>query len=305
MLKIAWSPLYNHPLPQNHRFPMEKYDLIPEQLIHEGTITKENLFEPQPMDEEVLLLTHTKDYFYNKLLSGSLKPNEIRKIGFPYSPQLIEREISIMFGSIQAALFALEENSGIAFNIAGGTHHAYADRGEGFCLMNDIAVAANYLLHHKKASIKKILVIDLDVHQGNGTAALFENNPNVFTFSMHGEKNYPMHKERSDLDIGLPDGTDDALYLSVLEQTLVKLIETEKPDFIFYQSGVDILSTDKLGRMNISKEGCKERDNLVLQKAKKHEIPLTAVMGGGYSPNVMDVVEAHCNLYRLAVEMYS
>ena len=221
MLKIAWSPVYCHPLPEGHRFPMEKYNLIPEQLLYEGTVMESNFFTPENLDDKWILTTHSP-YYFAKLKSLGLSKSEIRKTGFPLSQQLIEREIHIMSGSVQAAVFALEY--GIAMNVAGGTHHAFADRGEGFCLLNDIAIASNYLLENGLS--KRILVVDSDVHQGNGTAKIFENNPSVFTFSMHGDSNYPLHKETSDLDIGLPDKTDDFQYLKILKETLPKLIDS-------------------------------------------------------------------------------
>jgi acetoin utilization deacetylase AcuC-like enzyme len=297
--RIAYSPLFAHPLPEGHRFPMEKYELIPQQLLHEGTITRDYLFEPEDMGWNVIALTHDHAYI-DRLRQGKMSPKEMRGIGFPWSPELIDRERFIMYGTVQAALSALD--NGIAFNIAGGTHHAFADSGDGFCIFNDLAITANYLLSQKKA--KRILVVDLDVHQGDGTAALFRNNDKVFTFSMHGKNNYPLHKQESDLDIPLEDGTDDEEYLSILRENLPRLIETHKPDFILYQSGVDILATDKLGKMNLSIEGCKTRDAIVLTLAREKEIPLTAAMGGGYSADIRDIVEAHCNLYRLAAMMY-
>ncbi|MGZ5243574.1 MAG: histone deacetylase family protein [Bacteroidia bacterium] len=299
MFRIAHSPLFNHPLPPGHRFPMEKYDLIPQQLLYEGIVDENYFFEPEEMDLETIALAHDWPYI-EKLKNGLATPKELRKIGFPYSPQLFEREICIMYGTVQAALFALED--GIAFNIAGGTHHAYADKGEGFCLFNDNAIAAKYLLREGKA--KRILIVDLDVHQGNGTAAIFQGSEEVFTFSMHGKNNYPLHKEQSHLDIELEDQTDDFTYIDILKNALPKLIDLHKPDFIFYQSGVDILATDKLGRMSLTRDGVKERDRIILQTAHQHGIPLTASMGGGYSANIIDIVEAHCNLYRLAKEMY-
>lgn len=209
MLKIAFDPIYAHPLPEGHRFPMLKYELIPEQLLYEGSITEANLFSPTTCSEETVLLTHTKEYV-NKLLQQRLSAKEQRHIGFPQSPQLTKREFIITQGTIDCCQYASQY--GVALNVAGGTHHAFAERGEGFCLLNDFAVAANYLLQQQTA--KKILIIDLDVHQGNGTAKLFENNPAVFTFSMHGRHNYPFHKEKSDLDIELEDGTNNRLYLS-------------------------------------------------------------------------------------------
>lgn len=299
MLKVAYDPIYAHPLPPGHRFPMLKYELIPEQLIHEGTISQKNLFSPEPLDEETILLTHDADYWH-QLRDLTLSPKEQRRTGFPLSARLVEREIRIAKGTIDGCNFAFD--NGIAFNVAGGTHHAGTKWGEGFCLLNDQAIAANYLLNNKLASF--ILIIDLDVHQGNGTAQIFENDPRVFTFSMHGANNFPYRKERSDLDIPLADGTSDNEYLDILKNTLPKLIDQQKPDFIFYLSGVDILATDKLGKLALSKEACKERDRFVLEQCRKHQIPVQVSMGGGYSTDIRDIVDAHCNTYRLAHDLY-
>jgi len=299
LFRIAFAPIYAHPLPEGHRFPMLKYELIPEQLLYEGTITPENIFSPQPCPQAVILWTHEKNYL-DKLMNQTLSPKEQRHIGFPQSPQLTERELIIAQGTIDCSLFALQ--TGVALNTAGGTHHAFADRGEGFCMLNDIAVAANYLL--KNALAKKILIIDLDVHQGNGTAKIFENDSRVFTFSMHGEHNYPFHKEKSDLDIPLNDGIDDNAYLNILKTTLPSLIETVKPDFAFYLSGVDILETDRYGKLKISINGCRQRDEYVFTKLHQHHIPCSVSMGGGYSADVKIITEAHCNTFRVAKEIY-
>ncbi len=299
MLKIAWSPKYAHPLPKGHRFPMEKYELLPEQLLYEGTIQEENLFEPKELENKWITNTH-QPYYFQKLADLDLTKSEIRKTGFPLSKSLIDREIHIMHGSVQASLFALKY--GIAMNIAGGTHHAFSDRGEGFCLLNDIAISANYLIDNQLA--KKILVVDLDVHQGNGTAEIFKDDQQVFTFSMHGASNYPMKKEKSDLDVELPDKTPDDHYLKVLDGHLKGLLETMTPDFIIYQSGVDVLSTDKLGRLGLSIEGCKRRDAMVLDLAFQNEIPIMCCMGGGYSEKISHIVEAHANTYRLAQDIF-
>ena len=299
MLKVAYSKIYNHPLPVNHRFPMEKYDLIPKKLIAEKTFSKDNFFEPGILNKEDVLLTHSNDY-YNKLVSQSLSKKEIRPIGFPLSKLLIEREKKIAQGTIECVSFSIK--NGISMNIAGGTHHAFADKGEGFCMLNDQAIAANYLLHNDLA--KKILIIDLDVHQGNGTASIFKNDMNVFTLSFHGKKNYPFKKEKSDLDIEFDDGTEDAEYLTKLEDIIPNIIKILNPDFIFYLSGVDILKTDKLGRLSLSVEGCKKRDSIILNLCKTFNIPLQISMGGGYSKNIEDIVNAHCNTFRLAKEIY-
>ena len=299
MLRVAWTDSYVLPLPPHHRFPMSKYEVLPQQLLHEGTLSEENIFHPTPIKPSVVLLTHEKGYF-EKLETLNLSPQEIRRMGFPLDRRVVDRELFIMDGTVECARFALQY--GIAMNIAGGTHHAFTNRGGGFCLLNDIAIAANFLLKENLA--KQILVVDLDVHQGDGTAQIFQMEERVFTFSMHGANNYPLQKEKSDLDIALPDFTDDRYYLSTLEVNLQKLIDTVQPDFIFYQSGVDILATDKLGKLNITREGCKQRDKIVLRTAHQNKIPLVASMGGGYSVDFKDIIEAHANTFRLAQEIF-
>lgn len=299
MLKIAWSPVYAHPLPEAHRFPMLKYELLPEQLLYEGTVTQDNFFAPAPLAEAAILRVHEAPYWH-RLRTLALTPSEIRKTGFPLSKELVDREVLIMGGTVACAVFALRY--GVAMNIAGGTHHAFTNRGEGFCLLNDNALAAQYLLDQDLA--KKILIIDLDVHQGNGTAQIFENEPRVFTFSMHGGNNYPLHKERSDLDVPLPDGIEDAAYLQLLRAHLPALYDQVEPDFVFFQSGVDVLASDKLGKLALTKAGCKERDELVLKLCHQHNVPVCASMGGGYSTRIADIVEAHANTFRLAQQIF-
>ena len=299
MLKIALAPIFAHPLPEGHRFPMEKYSLLPEQLLFEGTVSDANFFMPQDLSEEWVLTTHESLYL-ERLKNLELSKSEIRAIGFPLSKALIERELCIAAGSVQAACYAKE--FGIGMNIAGGTHHAFFNRGEGFCILNDLAITANYLLLNKLA--KKILIIDLDVHQGNGTAALFQENSSVITFSMHGEKNYPHRKERSDLDIGLADGTDDQTYLTCLDRNLKMLFEEGQPDFILYQSGVDVLASDQLGRLSLTLNGVQARDQLVLGTAKSQGIPIMCCMGGGYSKRIKDIIEGHAQVFRLAQSLF-
>lgn len=299
MLPIAYHPIYKHPLPEGHRFPMIKYELLPQQLLHEGTATVSDFYEPGMPDMANILAVHDEEYV-NELLNLTLDPRAVRKIGFPLSAVLVERELRIAEGTIWGCHQALQH--GIAFNIAGGTHHAYSNRGEAFCLLNDQAIGAQYLINNKLA--KKVLIVDLDVHQGNGTAEIFTGNDAVFTFSIHGKSNYPFKKETSDLDIALPDGTGDAEYLSVLRDTLPKLIEQQKPDFIFYLSGVDILESDKLGKLGCSLQGCRERDEFVLSLCHKLGIPVQCSMGGGYSPDIKVIIEAHANTYRVARQVY-
>ena len=295
MLKIAYHPIYKHPLPEGHRFPMMKYELLPQQLIHEGTCTEENFFEPEIPNDKHIVAVHDPEYFYD-LLNIMISPKMARKIGFPLSEDLVERERIIADGTIKGCDFALEY--GIAMNIAGGTHHAYSDHGEAFCMLNDQAIGAKYLI--KKGLAKKILIVDLDVHQGNGTAEIFQNDDAVFTFSMHGEGNYPFKKEKSDLDISLPKGTTDETYLSILKEKLPQLIKSVQPDFIFYLCGVDILESDKLGTLGMTIEGCKKRDEYVLKTCHNFKIPVQCSMGGGYSPDIKVIVEAHANTFRVA-----
>lgn len=278
---------------------MLKYELLPEQLILEGIASRSDFFTPGSLTEEVITWTHDALYL-DKLVQGQLSREEIRRTGFPYSKMLVEREVNIAAGTVQCALFALE--SGVSLNIAGGTHHAFSDRGEGFCILNDLAIASNYLL--KKFSLSNILIIDLDVHQGNGTAEIFHGNSKVFTFSMHGEKNYPLKKEKSDLDISLADGTGDGEYLLLLNIALDDIFNDFLPEFVFYQSGVDVLDTDKLGRLSLSLEGCKRRDEIVINKCYSKSIPLVICMGGGYSPTLGAIIDAHTNTFRIAKSIY-
>ncbi|HBU79843.1 MAG TPA: histone deacetylase [Muricauda sp.] len=299
MLKIAYHPIYKHPLPEGHRFPMIKYELLPQQLLYEGTCTEDNFFEPSLPEDRHILAAHDEEYYRN-LVGLQLSKREARKIGFPLSEALVKRERIIADGTIKGCRFALE--NGIAMNIAGGTHHAYSDRGEAFCMLNDQAIGARYLLNQKLA--KKILIVDLDVHQGNGTAEIFQTDHSVFTFSMHGKGNYPFKKETSDLDVPLEKGTTDKEYLSILKKTLPELMEEIRPDFIFYLCGVDVLETDKLGTLAMTLEGCKERDRFVLQTCHDANIPVQCSMGGGYSPEIRIIVEAHANTFRLAQDIY-
>lgn len=295
-MKVAYSPVYTYQkLPEGHRFPMEKYDLIPQQLLHEGTVTEDDFFHPEALSEEQILRTHTEDY-WEKLKTGTLSRHEVRALGFPFHESLVNRGRHIANGSLQCAMHAL--NDGVSLNVAGGTHHSFADKGEGFCMFNDFAIASNELLHEN--IVQQIMIVDLDVHQGNGTARIFENEPRVFTFSMHGEHNYPLKKERSDFDLGVPDGIEDEAYLSKLYDTLPGLIQQVKPDLIFYLSGVDILKSDKLGRLAMTKAGCKKRDEFVFETCKSEGIPVAVSMGGGYSVRIADIVEAHANTFRVA-----
>jgi acetoin utilization deacetylase AcuC-like enzyme len=298
MVKIAYHPIYAHPLPEGHRFPMLKYELIPAQLLHEGIITPENLFSSEAVAEEIVLLSHEKEYWH-QLRDLTLSPKEQRRIGFPLNRDLIQRELRIAQGTIEGCIFAIKNK--IAFNVAGGTHHAGSNWGEGFCMLNDQAIAANFLLSNNICS--RILIVDLDVHQGNGTAEILQAEKRAFTFSMHGLKNFPFRKEVSDLDIGLEDAVEDEEYLKLLKPTLEQLFTKHQPDFVFYLAGVDVLASDKLGKLALTKAGCKARDELVFQFCKAHKVPVQVSMGGGYSPEIKDIVDAHCNTFKAGIDI--
>ncbi len=298
MFPIAFHPIFKHPLPEGHRFPMLKYELLPQQLVHEGIAQRSDFFEPEIAPIETVLAVHSKEYV-SDLLDLTLDPKAARKIGFPLSKELVERELRIAQGTMIGSEKAFQTK--VAFNIAGGTHHAYSNRGEAFCLLNDQAIAAQYLLNKKLA--KKVLIVDLDVHQGNGTAEMFQKNDKVFTFSTHGKSNYPFKKETSDLDIAFEDNTSDDELLKTIAAVIPKLIEVQKPDFIFYLAGVDILASDKLGKLGCSIAGCKKRDEIVFQNCERYQIPVQVSMGGGYSPDIKTIIEAHANTYRAAKDI--
>lgn len=293
---IAFDSIYVHPLPKNHRFPMDKYDLLPRQLMYEGTIDKNDIIVPKPINQELINNIHCKNYL-NNLQALKISAKQQRQSGFVHSAQLIQRELTIMEGTRMAAESALKGS--ISFNIAGGTHHAFFNRGEGFCLLNDQVIAANWLLNN--TDIQQILIIDLDVHQGNGTAAMCNGDERIFTFSMHGKNNYPLHKEKSNTDVELENGTKDQEYLSKLKIELNAIGNMLKPDFIFYQCGVDVLETDKLGKLSLSMNGCKKRDEIVFDFSKQLNVPITCTMGGGYSREIKTIIEAHSNTFRVGL----
>jgi acetoin utilization deacetylase AcuC-like enzyme len=300
VIKFAFSSQYIYQLPEGHRFPIEKYELVKQQLVYEGTIYESQVFDPGLVDEALILSIHTKEY-WERLKYLTLSHKEIRKIGLPVTEMSVKRSMNSVAGTVRSAENALE--IGIGANLSGGTHHAYAGHGEGFCLLNDIAIATQYLLDQK--SIKKILIVDLDVHQGNGTAKIFEKENRVFTFSVHGKENYPLHKEISDRDIELPKTVTDEQYLDVIKTNLNQLIESVKPEFIFYQSGVDVMIGDRLGKIGLSRGAVKHRDRIVISTCHQHTIPLVITMGGGYSKLLKDLVDAHCNTFREVVHLYS
>lgn len=297
MFKIAWREEYVFPVPDNHKFPMEKYDLLPKQLVYEGTLSSANFFQPEICEDKFIEAVHDHNYL-KRLYQLELTPREQRVTGFVHNQQLIERERYIMEGTRKACEYALE--FGFAANIAGGTHHAFSNRGEGFCLLNDHAIAAKYLLQeHPK---HQILILDLDVHQGNGTAEIFKNQPNVFTFSMHGKDNYPLIKEHSDLDVELPLNCSDKEYLKQLDKGLQAVLRRFQPSFVLYQSGVDVLATDKLGKLGLTMDGLLQREKMVLNFVKGLNVPMVAAIGGGYSREIKTIIDAHAHLFRLIQE---
>lgn len=298
-IRIFYSEKYHYPLPDHHRFPIDKYVLTKEQLLHQGIIAEDQLGDPGLVDEESILLVHTSEY-WQQVKTLSLPPKMVRRIGLPNTKISVNRARNSVAGTLKAARSALKD--GIGMNLAGGTHHAYPDRGEGFSTLNDIAISAKRLL--KDRLISKVLIVDLDVHQGNGNAFIFADDPSVFTFSMHGKDNYPLKKEKSDLDIALPTGTEDEEYLKILADTLPRLFKQQQPDLVFFQAGVDVLATDKLGKLSLSKEGCLRRDRLVFKTCADYDVPIATCMGGGYSVRMADIVDAHCNTFAAATETF-
>jgi acetoin utilization deacetylase AcuC-like enzyme len=294
-VRAFFCDTYEVPLPAGHRFPMPKYRLVRARLLEEGVVSQDEMEESGVIDRASLLLAHTPEYL-DAVFSGGLPEAAQRRIGFSWSAALLARSRASVFGTVAAARAALED--GLGGNLAGGTHHAHADRGAGFCVFNDIAVAIRAL--QREGLIDRALVVDLDVHQGDGTAAIFEGDASVFTFSVHGAKNFPFVKQRSSLDVELCDGCDDSQYISVLEAKLPAVIERSRPDILFFQAGVDPLEHDTLGRLKVSPEGLRERDRIVALAARDRGIPLVLTLGGGYAKPIALSVEAHVATWREA-----
>ena len=299
MFATAHHPCYVLDLPEHHRFPMEKYDLLKAQLLHEGILAPSDFFQPPPIEDYMVLRCHREEYL-RILKNGGWNRNEERRSGFPWSKALIQRECIIMEGTRQCARIAAK--GGVAFNIAGGTHHAHHAHAEGFCLLNDLAISAYDMID---SGLDRILIIDLDVHQGNGTASITANEDRIFTFSMHGAGNYPMHKPESNLDIALEDGTTDQEYLPLLDEALDKIMAEFQPQVVLYQCGVDVLASDKLGRLSLTLEGCKQRDRMVFEACRKQGVGVACSMGGGYSEDIRTIIRAHTNTFREAVYCWS
>ena len=282
------SARYTVPL-GNHSYPMEKYRLVPERLLADGVLTDDELVEPEPISLDDVLRVHTSAYVQT-FLDGTLDRRALLRLGLPWSSALVRRVLAVVGGTLGAADAALRD--GAAVNLAGGTHHAFADHGEGYCVFNDLVIALRRL--RADGRIDRVLIIDLDVHQGNGTAALCRSDEATFTFSMHGANNYPARKEQSSWDVDLPDGTTDEAYVSRLADILPTLIERARPDLVMYQAGVDVLAGDRFGKLGLSLAGVEERDRLVCACAMQAGLPLVVTLGGGYARAIDRIVEAHC-----------
>jgi acetoin utilization deacetylase AcuC-like enzyme len=293
-MRVSYTPRYYADIGEGHVFPIRKFELVRDRLLREGTLAPSEIVEPREASVGDVLLVHTEDYV-TRLRAGALTPREIRRLGLPWSKALVRRSFLAVAGTINAARFALEDGAGA--NLAGGTHHAFPDHGEGFCVLNDVAIAVRVL--RREGRIRRAAVVDLDVHQGNGTASIFAEDASVFTFSMHGAKNYPLFKLRSALDVELADGTGDDEYLDTLMRHLPRVFEHE-PDIVFYLGGADPFVGDRLGRLSLSIKGLRARDEFVLRECRQHRVPVATVMSGGYGEDINDTVEIHCNTIRAA-----
>lgn len=296
--RIFYSPYYYADIGENHVFPIRKFELVRDKLLGEGTLQSLEIVEPEPAKIEDVLLIHTDDYI-TRLKNGALTAKEVRRLGLPWSEALVRRSFLATSGTINAARHALENR--VSSNLAGGTHHSFPDRGEGFCVLNDVAVAIRVLQKEKLA--ERFLIVDCDVHQGNGTAFIFENDEKVFTFSMHGAKNYPLFKENSTLDIELPDRTGDAEYLETLNEALPRIF-LHDPDIVFYLGGADPFEKDKLGRLGLTMDGLRQRDEAVLTSVKERDVPVVTTMSGGYAADINDTVEIHSNTIRAVKKVF-
>jgi acetoin utilization deacetylase AcuC-like enzyme len=295
MLRLWTSARYAFPLPEGHRFPIAKYERLREQVVIKGIVAPGALREPERATRDALLLVHTADYV-DRFLEGRLSPAELRRLGFPWSTALVERSLRAVGGTCEAAAAALED--GVAMNLAGGTHHAFSDHGEGFCVFNDVAVAIRSLQHAGR--VRRVAIVDLDVHQGNGTNAIFAGDDSVFTFSMHGGRNYPFHKVPGSLDVELADGTRDDEYLNQLCAHLPIVLAHAQADLVVYLAGADPHEGDTLGRLGLTFEGLARRDAFVIDLCREVGIPVAITIAGGYGRNLDDTVHIHTETARIA-----
>ena len=292
-MQAFYSDRFVLPLPPGHRFPMQKYRLLREAVA--ATLPGVTFAEAPHTTDGVLALAHHPDYI-RRVVHGTLSAEEQKAIGFPWSPEMVERSRRSTGATIAACRAAMTD--GFAVNLAGGTHHAQADRGEGFCVFNDAAIAARLIQAERR--VARVAIVDLDVHQGNGTASILANDDSVFTLSLHGENNYPFSKAQSDLDVALPDGTEDAAYLAALQQALAEMFERFDPQFIIYLAGADVHEDDRLGRLKLSKQGLAARDDLVMQTALTHRLPVAIAMAGGYGREIANTVAIHLQTVSMA-----
>jgi len=297
-MQLFYSPRYYADIGQGHIFPIRKFELVRDRLLAEQTIHPDEIIEPLPATLDQVLLVHSKDYV-SRLCSGTLTTKELRRLGLPWSESLVRRSFYATGGTIAAAHTALLQ--GYGSNLAGGTHHSFADRGEGFCVLNDVAIAI--LLLRKEGLIRRAAIVDCDVHQGNGTATIFADDRDTFTFSIHGVNNYPLFKARSTLDVELPDGTTDDEYVACLTSYLPTVLAFD-PEIVFYLAGADPFGGDKLGRLALTIAGLRERDRYVLRECYEREIPVVTVMSGGYGKDINDTIEIHCNTIRTVKEVF-
>ena len=297
-MQVFYSPRYYADIGQGHIFPIRKFELVRDRLLAEGTLQPCEIVEPSPAPLEDVLLVHTDDYV-SRLCNGNLTAKEIRRLGLPWSESLVRRSFYAAGGTLAATQVSFAE--GYSSNLAGGTHHAFADRGEGFCVLNDVAIAIRAL--RARRSLQRAAIVDCDVHQGNGTASIFAGDTDTFTFSMHGANNYPLFKAQSRLDVELPDGTTDAEYLDCLADHLPAVFASN-PEIVFYLAGADPYKGDKLGRLALSIAGLRERDAYVLRECYEREVPIVTVMSGGYGKEIDDTIEIHCNTIRAVKQVF-
>lgn len=297
-MQVFYTPRYYADIGQGHIFPIRKFELVREKLLAEGTLHTHEIIEPTPAPLEDVLLVHADDYV-SRLCSGALTPKEIRRLGLPWSESLVRRSFYAVGGTLAATAASLVD--GYSSNLAGGTHHAFSDRGEGFCVLNDVAIAIRAMRARKL--IERAAIVDCDVHQGNGTATIFASDANTFTFSMHGANNYPLFKAQSTLDIELPDGTSDAEYMEILASHLAHVFQSD-PEIVFYLAGADPYRGDKLGRLALTIDGLRERDAYVLRECYERELPIVTVMSGGYGKDINDTIEIHCNTIRTVKQIF-
>lgn len=298
-VRVCYSPGYVVELPAGHRFPMGKYAALHEILLREQVIRSSNVVEPDEAKWADIQLVHTPEYM-SDLAHGTLSLEAVRRLGLPWLDGMLRRSRLAVGGTIAAARLALDD--GVAANLAGGTHHAFSDRGEGFCVLNDVAIAIRVL--RRDRLIERAAIVDLDVHQGNGTAAIFEEDQATFTFSMHGQRNYPFHKMRSTLDVGLPDGVEDRPYLERLDRHLDDVLARSRPDLAFYLAGVDVVGGDRFGRLNLTRDGLSSRDQLVLSRLKTRGVPVAIVLSGGYAASADATADLHATVHREAVRIF-